>query len=126
MSGLVLMENAGRGVADVLCALAGDAAVAICCGKGNNGGDGFFSRSSSSTRAAVRVRVLLLADPYELTGDGATNFHVLSEVRRVILGFGAFAAGRQPFVRQLSWPRPTGLSMLLLGTGVTGSAAASV
>ena len=39
--GLVLMENAGRGVADVLCALTGPAPVVICCGRGNNAGDGF-------------------------------------------------------------------------------------
>ena len=58
MSGLVLMENAGRGTTDVLCellpkppALPGGRAtsrtafpnplVTIVCGKGNNGGDGF-------------------------------------------------------------------------------------
>ena len=47
MTGLVLMENAGRGTADVLCRLAENESggrsgrVAICCGKGNNAGDGF-------------------------------------------------------------------------------------
>ena len=47
MTGLVLMENAGRGTADVLCRLAEDESggrlgrVAVCCGKGNNAGDGF-------------------------------------------------------------------------------------
>jgi NAD(P)H-hydrate epimerase len=42
--GLILMENAGRGAADVACGLLGGtarAAVVIVCGKGNNGGDGF-------------------------------------------------------------------------------------
>ena len=41
MSGLVLMENAGRGAADVLCRLGIAGPVAVCCGKGNNAGDGF-------------------------------------------------------------------------------------
>ena len=41
LSGLVLMENAGRGVADVLCRLGIAGPVVICCGKGNNAGDGF-------------------------------------------------------------------------------------
>src|SRR5690606_38174978 len=41
MSSLVLMENAGRGVTDVLERLGVDGRVVICCGAGNNGGDGF-------------------------------------------------------------------------------------
>ena len=35
------MENAGRGVADTLCSLGIDGTVVVCCGKGNNAGDGF-------------------------------------------------------------------------------------
>jgi len=35
-SGLVLMENAGRGVADVLCRLGIVGPVVVCSGKGNN------------------------------------------------------------------------------------------
>ena len=38
---IVLMENAGRGVADKLCTLGIHGRVVICCGPGNNGGDGF-------------------------------------------------------------------------------------
>jgi NAD(P)H-hydrate epimerase len=40
--GIVLMENAGRGAAEVLMQLNPDRRpVMIVCGKGNNGGDGF-------------------------------------------------------------------------------------
>src|SRR5262245_32634663 len=37
---LVLMENAGRGAADTLVSLGIRGPVLVCCGKGNNGGDG--------------------------------------------------------------------------------------
>ena len=38
---IVLMENAGRGIADRLCMLGIHGRIVICCGPGNNGGDGF-------------------------------------------------------------------------------------
>ena len=40
--GLVLMENAGRGAADVIASMSDDAtAIVVVCGAGNNGGDGW-------------------------------------------------------------------------------------
>lgn len=76
--GLVLMENAGRGVADVLCRQGVAGPVAICCGKGNNGGDGFVVARHLEIRG-FPVRVLLWADPAELTGDAAANYAILAE-----------------------------------------------
>ena len=40
LSVLVLMENAGRGCTDWLLNDGVEGRVVICCGKGNNGGDG--------------------------------------------------------------------------------------
>ncbi len=88
MSGLVLMENAGRGVADVLCRLAESEAggrrsaarvprrVVVCCGKGNNAGDGFVIARHLDLRGH-EVRVLVWAEAAELTGDAGTNLDIL-------------------------------------------------
>jgi hydroxyethylthiazole kinase-like uncharacterized protein yjeF len=98
MSGLVLMENAGRGVADVLCAPWGGRSdlsdgkattpVTIVCGKGNNGGDGFVIARHLDLRG-VDVRVLLLANPTELTCDAATNFSIIQKAGLAIWIFTA-------------------------------------
>ena len=95
-SGLVLMENAGRGVADVLCRLGIAGPVAICCGKGNNAGDGFVIARHLDLRGHP-VRVLLWAEPEELTGDAAANFRILAKTDVPIEVFGA-ARRRRPAV----------------------------
>jgi NAD(P)H-hydrate epimerase len=75
--GIVLMENAGRNMAELLRALGIQGPVAVCCGKGNNGGDGFVL-ARHLDNAGVRVRVLLFADPAELAGDAAINHRILA------------------------------------------------
>jgi len=78
MSGLVLMENAGRGCTDVLCRLGIAGPVLVCCGKGNNAGDGFVIARHLDLRGHA-VQVLLWADPEELAGDARANFHILQK-----------------------------------------------
>lgn len=77
LSGLVLMENAGRGVADVLCREGIDGEVVICCGRGNNAGDGFVIARHLDLRGHA-VRAFLWSDPSKLTGDAAANFQILA------------------------------------------------
>lgn len=72
------MENAGRGVADTLCELGLSGPVVICCGKGNNAGDGFVIARHLDLRRHP-VRVLLWADPGQLSGDAAANFLILQK-----------------------------------------------
>jgi NAD(P)H-hydrate epimerase len=77
--GVVLMENAGRGAAEVLLALGVHGPVAICCGKGNNGGDGFgIARHLHNKR--VRVGVHLFGRPEDLTGDAAINQRIVARL----------------------------------------------
>jgi NAD(P)H-hydrate epimerase len=73
---IVLMENAGRGMAELLLKLGVARPVVICCGKGNNGGDGFVIARHLGI-AGITVRVLLFADPASLTGDAAINHAIL-------------------------------------------------
>jgi NAD(P)H-hydrate epimerase len=75
--GVVLMENAGRGAAEVLRGLGISGRVTICCGKGNNGGDGFVIARHLDNHQ-VPVQVLLFAQPQELTGDAAINYRIIA------------------------------------------------
>jgi NAD(P)H-hydrate epimerase len=78
MASVMLMENAGRGVADCLCRLGIDGPVVVCCGAGNNGGDGFVIARHLDLRGHG-VRALLFADPARLAGDAALNYRVLEK-----------------------------------------------
>src|SRR5215470_4147308 len=69
-SGMTLMENAGRAVADQVGRhiLGGD--VVVVARPGNNGGDGFVAARLLAERG-YRVRVLLLGERERLKGDAA-------------------------------------------------------
>ena len=77
LPGAVLMENAGRGAAELLLKRKPTGSVVICAGKGNNGGDGFVVARHLENRG-VPVRVILFALPSRLQGDAAIFFHVLN------------------------------------------------
>lgn len=73
--GLVLMENAGRCVADLLREKfpgLREKKVVVFAGKGNNGGDGFVVARHLFNRD-VSVRVYLLGRHSQLRGDARTN-----------------------------------------------------
>lgn len=72
--GLVLMENAGRNAADVIRAELGarGGSVAIVCGPGNNGGDGFVVARHLLARG-VPVWVGLLGSAGSLKGDARAH-----------------------------------------------------
>ena len=72
-------EKSSRdGTTDVLCGLGIGTGVVICCGRGNNGGDGFVVARHLDLRSHA-VRVLVFDDPAGLRGDAALNFAVLEK-----------------------------------------------
>jgi hydroxyethylthiazole kinase-like uncharacterized protein yjeF len=74
-----LMENAGSAVARFILSEYPQAKnIAVICGKGNNGGDGFVV-ARRLMEANCKVRALLLCDPKELRGDAAVAFQNLLE-----------------------------------------------
>src|SRR5688572_826711 len=79
---LVLMENAGRQVVAAIEAMHGDlleSQVAVLCGRGNNGGDGFVVARTLMQRG-VSVSVFLLGRVAEVRGDARTNLEILGRL----------------------------------------------
>jgi NAD(P)H-hydrate epimerase len=77
--GIVLMENASRAVLDAIEDRFDDVeyiAVAVICGPGNNGGDGFAVARQLFLRGAD-VDVFLLCDEKSLKDDALTNYLLL-------------------------------------------------
>ena len=73
VAGAVLMENAGRSVADEVSLRFPDAStVAILCGPGNNGGDGFVIARRLRDRGWT-VEVFFWGDPARLPPDAKAN-----------------------------------------------------
>ncbi len=78
---IVLMENAGRTVAEtILKRFPRAKKVAIFCGGGNNGGDGLvcarylFHKNKS-------VNIFLLKNPDELSDDTKTNYEIVKKLK---------------------------------------------
>src|SRR5215468_7749122 len=82
LPGIVLMENAGRGAADFVRGQAdGPKAqrVAVVCGGGNNGGDGFVVARHLANHGLV-VETFLAAEPAKLSPDAAVNHGVVQRM----------------------------------------------
>jgi len=74
--GLILMENAGISCINYLLSLKLSGKIIICCGKGNNAGDGFvIARHLDNLN--FDVKVLLLSNPTEFKGDAKTNYEIV-------------------------------------------------
>src|SRR5262249_60202121 len=79
---LVLMENAGRQAVAAMEAMYADLQerkIAVLCGRGNNGGDGFVVARTLAQRG-VDTSVFLLGRGADGRGDARTNLEILGHI----------------------------------------------
>ncbi len=89
----------------------------VCCGKGNNGGDG-LAIARHLDNASVAVRVLLFADPGELAGDAAVNFRIVEKSKIAWKCFAGSAVDEEALRQELAtadW-----IVDALFGSGLSG------
>ncbi|MDH7478767.1 MAG: NAD(P)H-hydrate dehydratase [Syntrophomonadaceae bacterium] len=80
--GLILMENAGRQVVEVIKQRLGKVAgrrVLVLAGRGNNGGDG-LAAARHLYNLGAEVTVMITARPSEFAGDARVNLDILTRL----------------------------------------------
>lgn len=90
--GLILMENAARGAAEVIqqevatrLIDTSSAPIVVLCGPGNNGGDGFaIARHLAATDREVFIVLACRADA--IRGDARVNFEIARRIGLPIIG----------------------------------------
>jgi ADP-dependent NAD(P)H-hydrate dehydratase / NAD(P)H-hydrate epimerase len=90
IASLVLMECAGRQVVATLDERVEDLAasrIAVLCGTGNNGGDGFVV-ARTLLQAGHDVAVFLVGRVADVTGDARTNLDILGRLGHTIVEIG--------------------------------------
>ena len=78
IAGLILMENAGRGCAEFIMSEYGDQCakgVALLCGPGNNGGDGFVI-ARHLFQHGIKAHIFSLAPVEKFKGDALVNYKI--------------------------------------------------
>lgn len=115
--GIVLMENAGRGVAELLRALGISGRVVVACGKGNNGGDGYVI-ARHLDNGGVPVRVLRFCTPEELTSDAALAYQIIAQSGLDIVEYAGKPLDASALANELA--TAAWVVDALLGTGLSG------
>ena len=116
---LALMESAGaafaRGIAEAFGGSGAQKRVAIACGRGSNGGDGFVAARHLAAQGA-QVTVFLAGLPENLKGDAALYFAAAAPVVRVV----GLSDGDEENAPPALWERFDIWGDALLGTGAKG------
>ncbi|MEW6557546.1 MAG: NAD(P)H-hydrate epimerase [Elusimicrobiota bacterium] len=107
---IVLMENAGKNVAEIILEKFQPRSVAVFCGGGNNGGDGFVVARHLYNKN-VKVKVFIAQCKNKYTGAALTNLKIIEKLKIPVLKFNTHS------------PKITNTDLIvdaLLGTGTKG------
>ena len=118
---LMLMENAGRGVAETAVLEYGPPEgkrILIFCGKGNNGGDGFVA-ARHLLNAGANLTVVILSSARTLQGDARSNYEILARLKQSVAG----TLSIKPFSRSLlkTLHKQDLIIDAIFGTGFSGA-----
>lgn len=122
---IVLMENAALRVVEFLemkFAPLHEKRIAVLCGKGNNGGDG-FAIARHLSQHTFQVEVLMACSPNELKGDALVNYTILKHAADSVIANATIS-----LIKGDEWPDQLGsykgnydiIVDALLGTGFKG------
>ncbi len=118
LPGRILMENAGRGAADILLdrfSSLDRLNVGIVAGRGNNGGDGYVIARYLAHKG-IPVTVYVLAAEDQIHGDAADNLRLLRPLGipvHEVTSESAFSQHRTPMGQHTVWVDA------MLGTGLS-------
>lgn len=119
--GAVLMENAGQAAAEIAAEILSRQAVrrvCICCGAGNNGGDGFVVARHLTNRQ-FNVQILLCAPQEKIDGDARIHLEICRQMNIPIHTLDFNESNICPQIR--SFCTDCGLIIdALFGTGLKG------
>lgn len=115
ISTLLLMENAGRATSDAALEMLKDSGkVAIFCGRGNNGGDGFVCARHLVTRG-VGVGVYLAARHDDVKNEARVNLDILKA-----LGISINEVMDRETLDKIEFKKYSLIIDALLGVGLSG------
>ena len=107
---IVLMENAGKNAAEIILKKFHPRRVAIFCGGGNNGGDGFVTARHLFNNN-VKVKVFTAQKTLKYTGNALINLAIIQKIKIPVITL---------HTKKLKIPKTDLLVDALLGTGTKG------
>lgn len=124
MPSILLMENAGRSIAEICAPLLMDSkdrpSVLVLAGTGNNGGDGLVAARHLANLGA-RVGVILSGPEDRVSGDALTNLTIAKRMGIPVKPFNPERPSAALSALPAPFSRPTIVLDGLLGTGLDGA-----